>query len=493
MSKIFRIFLSYGFLLFIALLVIPQFSKSVFALTFDPVNFTDTINPPLGKIFDGGTVTFTIEALNGTTLPTGEYTYSINIPGNINGCGIVDKHFNSNDPHKIVVTYATQNNKPIVCSNIFSPRVFTLNYIANPGSSVGLKKIELGLQFTVQQAGGALPPKLVALNPRIGGRDNPEIEIQNVIKDINYSYWWNGSGGTTVLGAIADHFHADADGSSGNLIVPRTGGDFSTDGDKKLCMLIGWYPVVGPGMNCDTFTLFNYTVAGLPSTPGTIVPDCSISPAVPTEDSQSVSVMGTHLAKNENFRADLIVFLPDGTSVTISIPISKNSGSSGIVVLPLASSLKLGGYKTIVYDSHNAVQCNGPIDFTVAPSSTLPNSGAGAPPPICIGSSCTLARGTPCDPGSPAIATAIGCIHTQPAAFIKDFLTFIIAISGGLAFLMMILGAFEMLTSAGNPETLKGGQDKITNAVVGLLFIIFAVLLLQIIGAGILNIPGFGR
>lgn len=95
------------------------------------------------------------------------------------------------------------------------------------------------------------------------------------------------------------------------------------------------------------------------------------------------------------------------------------------------------------------------------------------------------------DPNNPGIATAIGCIHTNPTEFIKDLLKFVIGISGGLAFLMMLLGAFQMLTSAGNPETLNAGRDRLTSAVIGLLFVIFAILLLQIIGVGILNIPGF--
>ncbi len=95
------------------------------------------------------------------------------------------------------------------------------------------------------------------------------------------------------------------------------------------------------------------------------------------------------------------------------------------------------------------------------------------------------------DPKNPAIATAIGCIHTNPAALVKDLLTFIIGIAGGLSFLMMLLGVFGMLTSAGNPDSLNAGRERLTNAVIGLLFVIFAVLLLQIIGVGILDIPGF--
>ena len=97
------------------------------------------------------------------------------------------------------------------------------------------------------------------------------------------------------------------------------------------------------------------------------------------------------------------------------------------------------------------------------------------------------------DPKNPAIATAIGCIHTNPTELVKDFMKFGVGIGGGLAFLMMLLGAFQMLTSAGNPETLNAGKDRLTSAVIGLLFIIFTILLLQIIGADILNIPGFKR
>ena len=71
-------------------------------------------------------------------------------------------------------------------------------------------------------------------------------------------------------------------------------------------------------------------------------------------------------------------------------------------------------------------------------------------------------------------------------------MTFVIGIGGGVAFLMMLLGAFQMMTSAGNPETLNAGKERLTSAVIGLLMVIFAVLLLQIIGWGILKIPGFG-
>lgn len=118
---------------------------------------------------------------------------------------------------------------------------------------------------------------------------------------------------------------------------------------------------------------------------------------------------------------------------------------------------------------------------------------------VCIqkpnDSKCAIAKPESCgkNANDPGIKTAIGCIHTNPSELTKDLMTFIIGIGGGLAFLMMLFGAFQMLTSAGNPETLAAGRSRLTSAVIGLLFVIFAVLLMQIIGFDILKIPGFGR
>lgn len=101
------------------------------------------------------------------------------------------------------------------------------------------------------------------------------------------------------------------------------------------------------------------------------------------------------------------------------------------------------------------------------------------------------AAGQTCTGPEPGLLTAIGCINTQPAKLVGDVLRFLLGIGGGIAFLLMLFGVFQMITSAGNPQTLKEGQDRFTSAVIGLLMVVFSVLLLQIIGVDILNIPGF--
>lgn len=89
------------------------------------------------------------------------------------------------------------------------------------------------------------------------------------------------------------------------------------------------------------------------------------------------------------------------------------------------------------------------------------------------------------------IKTAIGCIPTSPSGLVQSLLKVITSAAGGIALLLMIAGAFQMITSQGNPDSLKKGQEQFTSAIIGLLFIIFSVLLLQIIGVNILSIPGF--
>lgn len=110
---------------------------------------------------------------------------------------------------------------------------------------------------------------------------------------------------------------------------------------------------------------------------------------------------------------------------------------------------------------------------------------------------CASAGGISCsnnlNDSNPGFITAIGCIHTNPTKLVEDILKFVLGIGGGLAFLLMLVGAFQMLTSAGNPDHLNAGRERITSAVIGLLLIIFAVLILQIIGVDILQIPGFGK
>lgn len=116
---------------------------------------------------------------------------------------------------------------------------------------------------------------------------------------------------------------------------------------------------------------------------------------------------------------------------------------------------------------------------------------AGTCDPAAGDGSCTSAAGIPCGDDGKGVRTALGCVPTEPNKLITLLVQMGATIGGGITLLLMIFGAIRMIMSAGNPEQLKQGQEQFKSAVIGLLFIIFAVLLLQIIGVNILSIPGF--
>ena len=90
------------------------------------------------------------------------------------------------------------------------------------------------------------------------------------------------------------------------------------------------------------------------------------------------------------------------------------------------------------------------------------------------------------------ILTGLGCIPVDPVAFISKILSIGLGIGGGLAFLMILLGAFQIQMSSGNPERLNTGKEMVESAISGLLLIIFSVFILRLIGVNILGLPGFG-
>lgn len=95
--------------------------------------------------------------------------------------------------------------------------------------------------------------------------------------------------------------------------------------------------------------------------------------------------------------------------------------------------------------------------------------------------------------GGVGIRTAIGCIPTKDAnAFAGWFLRWAVGLGGGIAFLMIVFSAFQIMTAGNNPQQLQGGRELLTAAISGLILIIFSVFLLRLIGVQILNIPGFG-
>ena len=96
--------------------------------------------------------------------------------------------------------------------------------------------------------------------------------------------------------------------------------------------------------------------------------------------------------------------------------------------------------------------------------------------------------------GTNEVNTALGCISTSVDttgnSFFGSVIKIAVGLGGGLALLLMLYGVFIVTTSAGIPEKLKEGKEIISSAVAGLLFIIMAIFLMNLVGVKILAIPG---
>jgi len=89
------------------------------------------------------------------------------------------------------------------------------------------------------------------------------------------------------------------------------------------------------------------------------------------------------------------------------------------------------------------------------------------------------------------IDTAIGPIDTQPQAFVRRIFSLVLGLAGGIALLLIMYAGYQMMASSGNAEKITEARARLMSAIVGLLFIIFSFVILQIIGVDILRIPGF--
>ena len=94
-------------------------------------------------------------------------------------------------------------------------------------------------------------------------------------------------------------------------------------------------------------------------------------------------------------------------------------------------------------------------------------------------------------PGLDGIDTALGCVPKDASAFVTWFLSRAVGIGGGIALIFIIYGGFMVITSKGDPERVQKGKEMLTSAVAGLLFIVFSLFLLNLIGSRILDLPGF--
>jgi len=208
---------------------------------------------------------------------------------------------------------------------------------------------------------------------------------------------------------------------------------------------------------------------------------------------------GNYLVQIQDTNGNLVSV--NGTPLAENIQVFNGSGS-------VSFSLPVGNYKAVLYFSMTQV---GQYPFTIQATTYLrcgdscnPNDSRcpSTCPSVyeggqwhCGASGITLAVPATDIHGSCSqleINTALGCIPADSLnSFVAWFLSKLIFIASGVAFLLMAFGALKIITSAGSPEKVQAGKELITSSLAGLVFIILSLFLLKLIGVDILQIPGF--
>ncbi|GEM_PF-1315533 len=191
-------------------------------------------------------------------------------------------------------------------------------------------------------------------------------------------------------------------------------------------------------------------------------------------------------------------FTPSSTTTSFSIDIpSTDTTKAGVRVLCVEVD-----YPFVIPGCSPGAQNTILFTFTTAPPTGDKSCKPYVPPtPIppfnptkcdAADTACNTCVGA--DPAKPqGIPTAVGCIPTNLAGFVGRIFGIILGLAGGVALLLIIYSGYRMATEGSNPESLQGARETLTSAIVGLLFIIFSFVILEVIGVDILRLPQFGR
>lgn len=459
------------FLSFFLFLLNPTLVEAKITVTHTPDPATDNVS----------TITVNITSDEEIFIPGIRYFYNFTHPNAANkSCIDLDRfEFQPTDTRNAVIsTRLDSGNKcRMLGDNLF--RVFR-DKRGHSGSENDL--LILSHTISVYQANKLLPSISPLQSPLTIGQ-TPSVVLANASQGTEYYFWWRDA--WRVNGYAARHTAA----SNNNIIIPLTeaGADFKVSGDKVLCMSPAQYIDSSLGNpSCHFFTSFMFEARVISPTLS-----CEVVPAVPKKG-ELVSILGKGLSPSTRYKAGVI---SDGVDQKLNN--STVSDTNGNVIIRLHDNFGVGSHTAYIYEEATGKEVC-PKNFVVS------GAGGAAGPinkvPVCKpgDKDCSIANALSCDPasgivpGTGGVLTAIGCIPTEPVKLVQGILRFTAAAGGGIALLIMVFGAFEMITSAGNPESIKKGQDRFTNAIIGLLLIIFSTLLLQIIGVDILGIPGLG-
>jgi hypothetical protein len=147
-----------------------------------------------------------------------------------------------------------------------------------------------------------------------------------------------------------------------------------------------------------------------------------------------------------------------------------------IVLILVLSWLTIGVGSEVVWAGSSAAH---------NPCDNLPNAAAKAACGACIGNSGN-AKGSEVR----GFWTALGCLRVEPGEAVNDLFVIAVGVGGIFILIQILMGAFGLITSAGNPAAIDKARNRILDSTIALLFLIFSVTILQVLMMNILKLPG---
>lgn len=478
-----KLFFSFGFL-FLVLCFSPTLTNAQSA------SFKVSVDPLKPEYPQPYTVTVATE--NGASYFKSSDTYIIRVHRQEGGAGCESQGLNVGANHPRYKAEITEAGSKIVFTDVnkegdggcLGPGTYKWSLYAQKADPSNL--VASTTYIVTQKGGGNIsiqPTKTI-----FTGNESITVNLINARKGQHYTFWWDGA---IVNGAYK--LTAPEDGNQLNLTMARDGADFTKSGKKKLCVMNTSrnYNTLPANLKCEAFVDVDYRTFADPNAPPTSTAlSCEVIPKNPKAD-ESISLSIKNAPANTEFRVDL----NQGSTNTPITP--KRTDSSGNASFNAPSkTYPEGSYTFFVYNTSNNQRLEGcSPTFTIGKVTNSTDKRASVEKCEPGKQGCSSAAGEikKDNQGNQCVGTAIGCIPTNLNAFINALLVWTAGIAGGIAFLMMIYGSFQMITSQGNADQLKKGREQFVAAISGLLFIIFSITLLQIIGADILGIPGFAR
>ncbi len=344
-----------------------------------------------------------------------------------------------------------------------------------------------------------------------------EATIENAEIGKTYNVWWDGD---------KRNFAWSGPASNRTFTISLTGGDHGSNGNEDfkenskalLCIIEGDLWINNPGLRfsgCNKSTALEYTVGDAAKCASNTQKSCSAKPnplTIGTNKKEAI-ISGKNFP-GEGFPSGIATYRGDlvDTKNTSAEPkrfpnlTPTGNGSLTVNTGEIPPSTYVFNFYPqtgdAAVDSKLVCQASSFIIDNKVESGNTPVETT-FKPTQCVEGECSQSAGQYCDTASgralekgktgDGVLTAIGCIPTDPGKFVAGLMKYITGFSGGVALLLMVFGSFQMMTSGGNAENLKKGREQFVSAVIGLLFVIFSTLLLQIIGVDILGLPGFTK